>query len=240
LLQEIIMNTLTSTRIILIYTTTFLLLLFMFVNDSSNSFLLARPQQRVDPLKAPGDYRYIEYYYSPLTYENFSAIHNNNDEFKAFVISYMSKSNFDLNGVAKDRDSLLIQYIKTKNPDHLNGEVTYKGDLETINESMNTMNELFLKREFTPQEVEAIYKYIMDEDNRDFFFDGSEYKGQDPYISPLAFICDGNYRFSLSIQNPNDRQSSWAIHKCVDEYPAPDHPLYGLFQILENDFISKF
>ena len=51
--------------------------------------------------KSGSDYREVEYYYSPLTYEKFLAIYNSTDEFTLLAISYKSNENFDQNGVSK-------------------------------------------------------------------------------------------------------------------------------------------
>ncbi|MBU1023391.1 hypothetical protein KKB99_03790 [bacterium] len=101
----------------------------------------------------------------------------------------------------------------------------------------------YLKHVFTHNEVDSILAFISSPENSGYFFNAEEYNGLDiPYLN--ASICpnDRNFNFSLIFFKPETypNQECWAIFKCVDEYPSPEHPLYDLFQMLENDFISQF
>jgi hypothetical protein len=172
--------------------------------------------------EAPG----VQVVYSPLTYDKFVSIRSNNDQFAHIGIFYVFASE-----ISDYR--LLIQAGNFKTTRLLDSITSYKGSLydSTIYKHSET--------NFTPEEVDLILNYLEYEDNEDYFFDGSEYPYY-PFESISPIICNGNYKFCLEIIKPNSMKDAWGIHKCVDEYPAPDHPLYGLFQLLEEHFISQF
>jgi hypothetical protein len=109
--------------------------------------------------------------------------------------------------------------------------------------TMETFNERSLDHVFTASDVDSILTYISSPANRDYFFNAEEFSGLDiPYAN--ASICPNQkkYNFSLIFFKPETglNRECWAIFKCVDEYPEEGTPLYGLFQMLENDFITQF
>lgn len=169
-------------------------------------------------------------YCSPLDAARFKSVINNSDHFSNLYISYSSPLGF------------LGVY----------GKLPYYGFNFSISDIQNYEGELLTSRinrqsnayshKFTPSEMQVIFDYVSQ--NSEYFFNNREYEGKYPPPVLLTMLseplCSGSYVFSLKIGEPNKEEELWAIHKCMNEYPAPDHPLYGLFQMLDNDFITKF
>ena len=182
--------------------------------------------------------------FSPLTQQKVNDIRNAGSNFTDFEIFYYKAYNFDESG-----QPLEIQKVHFRSGDSFkvttfNDISVFEGDLSHYDRSLPLMTEKTAS--FSKAEIETILNYL--NANASYFFNHDEYNGQPEYLASFDLMCRGNYEFALEIGDPIYFDQSWhdpyfpawAISKCVDEYPAPEHPLYGLFQILENDFIDEF
>lgn len=169
-------------------------------------------------------------YCSPLDASRFKSVISNTDHFSSLYISYSNPLGF------------LSVYAKS--PTYgFNFSISdiqyYEGELLTsrVNRQSNAYS-----HKFTISEMQAIFDHLSQ--NSEYFFNNEEYEGKYPPPVLLTMLseplCSGSYVFSLQVGEPNKEEEMWAIHKCIDEYPVPDHPLYGLFEMLENDFSTKF
>jgi hypothetical protein len=176
-----------------------------------------------------------------LTYDKFQNIRNNNDSFREITIQYdyFLKENasgrndeirfFSLDGGSRNWD-----------PKYFSSISEYKGSLYHVDDTIH-LEEGFSK-DFTCSEVEDIYIYM--DTYHDYFFNHEEYFGEETVESDTRHMTSYNYIFTLYIfpanAMTNEYDPCWVIEKGIDKYPSPDHILYGLFQMLENDFISQF
>jgi len=172
---------------------------------------------------------FIQEYYTPLDSATFNAVLNDTQNFCGILIYYdkpwASLSIPDNNG----------------SWDNLFSDInSYQGEL--LQTSGTPLQSAAYSHNFSASEVQAIFDILSQ--NSDYFFNGLEYEGMYPppieAITIFDPVCSGEYAFSLLISFPNQLAESWTIHKCVDEYPYPDHPLYALFEMFENDFIPQF
>ncbi|MFH1515592.1 MAG: hypothetical protein ABIG42_09055, partial [bacterium] len=182
--------------------------------------------------------------YTPLTHAKFQDIRNNVDLFTAVNISYKKSVNPDQNGHNQFLSRFYLDAGDNFSSGYYNDISEYEGTLVYRDRTVPIEEEKL--HVFSKDDVDAIFDYLAI--NQEYFFDGAEYEGLDiPYLSDGINICNENYTFTFSFSDPYFLEEAfqeqyfpaWAISKCVDEV-YPDSPLYGLFQILENDFISQF
>jgi hypothetical protein len=98
------------------------------------------------------------------------------------------------------------------------------------------------KHSFTQAEMNVIFNYLLA--HQAYFFNADEFDGLTlPYITSTQIIKGGKYEFVLRFNDPEceslQYDLGWTISKAVDEL-TPDHPMYGLVRLIENDFISQF
>jgi hypothetical protein len=190
-------------------------------------------QQQSPTLVPPPDVVEI---YSPLTLAKFTAIHNGTDNFADITIVYSKHPvDGDLSNLGIDAG---LPYWNIA----INDVESYSGSLNEWLDNELPYEYNYYEHNFTPTEVEEIYSYL--ENHGDYFFNNEEYEGIYPPPveskgGPRPVCFDERYTFSLIFSEPGKRKESWAIHKCVDEL-YPDHPMFGLAQLLEDDFISQF
>jgi hypothetical protein len=175
--------------------------------------------------------------YTPLTLGKLQAIRSGTDEFHSIEITYSG-----LFGQQEQKRGSLI--LNTEQPwvikDYTMVDV-FDGLFIQRNDD-NIWEPVRFKGTFTKSDVNAIINYI--ENNSVYFFNHEEFNGETTILSETEGLCSGIYSFSITIIKPDVIPGAlydyaWFIDKCVGEYPTPDHPLYGLFQMLENDFISQ-
>ena len=77
--------------------------------------------------------------------------------------------------------------------------------------------------------LDAIFNYLVLES--DYFFDGTEFDGSDPYDSDRMHVSEASYEFTMYFLKPNDAYYAWGISKCMDD---PDEELLGLIEILTS------
>jgi len=184
-----------------------------------------------DKTNLSNEIHFIQEYYSPLDVTTFNEILNDTQNFCGILI-YYSKPWASLS-IPDNNGSL----------DNLFSDInSYQGEL--LQTSGTPLQSNAYAHNFTASEVQDIYDYLLQ--NSDYFFNGEEYEGiYPPPIEAITIfnpVCSDEYKYAfiLHISQPNQMVESWTIHKCVDEYPYPDHPLYDLFEMLENDFIPQF
>lgn len=177
--------------------------------------------------------------YTPLTLEVLQDIRNGNITFSEFRIIY-SKNFRRATGSGSINELELKAGPRWKEHDYT---VIDEFTGTYIDKSVITGIEP-TKVAFTKAEVDSILDYI--ENNPVYFFNHEEFDGADEYLSRFWGICYDVYTFSISIikleRPPEDEHYyyAWGITKCAEEYPEPDHALYELFEMLEDDFISQF
>ena len=183
--------------------------------------------------------------YYPLTAERLNNILNGNESLGLLYIYYCARTKPNPDSLA---DVLVLGldtgvYLEDNSYTQLS---SYRGKLVQIISSADPQEEYSFESDFTLNDIQAIFDYMIQ--NSDYFFNAEEYNGEqswsDEYICIGGEVSVKNYCFCMSIDTPGNPGTypipAWAISKCVDEYPEPYHPLYGLFQLLENDFISQF
>ena len=200
------------------------------------------PDSQTKPARVNGQQktmigRSVQSYYSSLTYDTLSSIRNGSLNFSSFTIYYKST------GVGYNKQFFIINYGNILGDFTFSSVPNFKSEFNNMVEESGQMVDKFYKHEFTNMEVSAILDYISTPENRTYFFNGDEYEGLEiPY--PHASISPPNKRFNFSLifgePQTGENYADWAIFKCVDEYPAPGTPLYGLYQMIENDFITQF
>lgn len=168
-------------------------------------------------------------YHSPLDAARFSAIINDTQHISGIGISYRKPWALFQCSYGEYKGNFLLSTIND-----------YQGELlQTSGTPLQTTADTL---DFSASEVQDIFDYLSQ--NSDYFFNGEEYEGIYPppveVYSSWTPLCSEQYIFCLQIGEPNEFDTSWTINKCVDEYPSPDSPLYGLFELLEDDFISQF
>jgi hypothetical protein len=172
---------------------------------------------------------FIQEYYTPLDLATFNAILNDTQNISGIGIYYSKPW------------AILSIPVNNGSLDNLFSEInSYQGEL--LQTSGTPLQSDAYSHDFSASEIQDIFDYLLQ--NSDYFFNGEEYEGiYPPPIEAITIfepVCSGEYAFSLHIGFPNQMVESWTIHKCIDEYPYPDHPLYVLFEMLENDFIPQF
>jgi len=166
-----------------------------------------------------------EFEFSPLTYEKFEALTNSTDTFSYLHLQYYNHDIPDFTNV----------YIGGGSPYLLNS----MKNLEGLSGSVR-IDDKEAEALFTPDEIKMIFQHL--EKNRQYFFDGSEYKGLKIPHKAKHYHIKKNYQsleFFLMFQEPGSYTKAWGINKGADEYPKPDDPLYDLFQTLEKMAIGK-
>ena len=175
--------------------------------------------------------------YFPLTEGNFNEIRNGGQNISLFNLEYETSTN------EMDRLSFGFRCGNLRGNFAFPSINEFEGGLYKVTEIEGSFTEKTGKHNFTHSEVSNILDYISSTENRDYFFNGDEFIGKDiPYVSVLSYPDRKNYNLSIMYYKPETDLDNecWAIFKCVDEYPAEGTPLYGLFQMLENDFITQF
>jgi len=183
-----------------------------------------------DKTNLSNEIHFIQEYYTPLDAARFNEILNDTQNFAGILIDYgkpwarLSFSAGEYNG------NLLLSSVNE-----------FQGEL--LQTSGTPLQSNAYTHNFSASEVQDIFDYLLQ--NSDYFFNGAEYEGIYPppieAITAYEPVCSGEYEFTLHIQEPNQVENNWTIHKCVDEYPGgPDDPLYLLFEMFENDFIPQF
>lgn len=210
-------------------TSSFLILIVVLCAISCNT--VKKKVNVKSNLSAKGDTISPQILYSPLTFDKFNDVMNGIDSLTSI---HFGHSNYQ-------DDILHLDIVAGLHfPSLFEDYLDYHG---VIRQTIRSPREFrYYEREFTPNEVEAVYDYLID--NSAYFFNNEEFDGiyppPIPSIGGTYVFCSGKYDFSLEISDPDEPFEVWAIAKCVDEYPAPDHPLYALFEMLEDDFIDQF
>lgn len=187
--------------------------------------------QMKSPVKA------LPKFYAPLTFKKLESICNGSQIFSEMEVYYMSSVdgvNMQIISVDRNetREELVFAY------DNL-----YKGTLETITEGTNKYQRAYYQKDFSDNEINKILEYISAEDNRAFFLGKDDCKG----LARLRQIVsirppEKNYNFSLVfwVRRTRGNPGAWAIFQNVDKYPDKGTPLFGLYEMLQNDFCHKF
>lgn len=169
---------------------------------------------------------------SPLTYEIFLDIKNNITPFSFIYLVYQQNDGYYIT-------QFQIPTGNISNTYYMNSFETFSGGLIKFHNDPTTIEKNEHGKQFSFDDVFLIINYLAQ--NHEYFFDGSEFSGLPiPYESTISDICNSNFNFILTFTDTDDGKDIWGIFKCLDEYPSPEHPLYGLFQILEEHFISQF
>ncbi|MCD6217536.1 hypothetical protein J7L05_06720 [bacterium] len=213
-------------------------------NEKRNEAVAGQSDSNKDT-SSNADVKYeIDYAYTPLTHVKFQDIRNSVDLFTAIDIYYKKSVNPDQNGHNQYLSRFYLDAGGSFSISHYNDISEYEGTLVYRDLTVPIEKEKF--KVFSKDDVNAIFDYL--EANHDYFFNGNEYEGLEiPYLCQGINICNANYIFTLSFSDPYFLEEAfqeqyfpaWAISKCIDEV-YPDHPLYGLFELLEDDFISQF
>ena len=172
--------------------------------------------------------------HSPLAYDKYIALKSNTDTFSEMMLIYDKNNNNYHEDLTIIAGNLTLAF-------YLDQIEVFEGHLGIRDWRTIPGTSEGYDRSFNIQDLALVFDYL--EQHHDYFFDGAEYIGLEiPFVTPRTCICDleRNYKFSLLFFEPNGIDHCWSIHKCVDEYPSPEHPLYGLFQLLEEHFISQF
>lgn len=175
--------------------------------------------------------------YFPLTVSIFNEIRNGGQNISLFNLEYETSTN------EMDRLSFGFRCGNLRGNFSFPSTAEFEGGLYKLTEIEGSLTEKTGKHNFTPSEVSNILDYVSSIENRDYFFNGEEFIGKDiPYVIASLFPDSKKYNFSIMFYKPETESDNecWAIFKCVDEYPEEGTPLYGLFQLLENDFITQF
>jgi hypothetical protein len=175
--------------------------------------------------------------YYPLTESILNEIRNGNQNHSLFNLEYETSTN------EMDRLSFGFGYGNLRGDYSFPSTSEFEGGLYRLIDVEGSLSEKTDKKSFTFKEVSNLLDYISSNENKSYFFSGEEYDGKDiPYQSALSYPDVKKYNLSIMFYKPKTDQNNecWAIFKCVDEYPAQGTPLYGLFQMLENDFITQF
>ena len=180
----------------------------------------------------------ITLYYSPLTSAKCANLVNGNDSFSQCNIVFRNR-------LSAVRQGFSLGTGNTAQSNYLSSPAIFKGALREDDTTVSPQTYRELHKDFDLTEVQSIFDYILDEDNEDYFFNNEEYDGLSiPYeVMHHKPVCQGEMLILIEFFEPEcfDRDyRNWAIFKCVDEYPAEGTPLYGLFQMIENDFITQF
>jgi len=184
--------------------------------------------------------------FSPLTYDIFLDFRNGSLEFTQFTLDYRKYMNRDSNERPREYEFFGIiagHYFKRTD---MNSITEFGSGLVKIdNINMTRENP---RRYFSKEEVDEIFNYL--DANNGYFFNGEEFEElDDPYITNTITMDWTDHTFTLIIPNtevldPSFQESyvpAWAINKCIDEVDLyPDHTLSGLFDLLEDNFISQF
>jgi hypothetical protein len=170
---------------------------------------------------------------SPLTYQKFISIINSNEIMSDFKIDYVENDS----GVIK---ILSISAGLTTKRIYFSSIESFYGRYSKDDTTVSPMTNLSSSVYFNQQEIQELLDYISL--NHEYFFNAEEYEGLTiPYESePYIRVCKDNFIFALGSCEPGSATNIWAITKCMSERPQEGHPLYGLIQIIERDFISKF
>jgi hypothetical protein len=177
----------------------------------------------------------ITLYYSPLTSAKCANLVNGNDSFSQCNIVFSNR-------LSAVRQGFWLGTGNTTQSNYLSSPAIFEGALHETDTTVSPQTDRELHKDFDLTDVQPIFDYILDEDNEDYFFNNEEYDGLSiPYEKRNdKGICQGEMLILIEFFEPACFDRNWAIFKCVDEYPAEGTPLYGLFQMLENDFITQF
>jgi len=172
--------------------------------------------------------------YSPLTYDKFLSIRNNQDAISTMDINYSTIKDPDQYGVFQDLEDLLLQTQGTHSLT-LNLFPIYLGSYDHRVDNANPPVDLFLEKEFTPAELDVLYNYL--NANHEYFFN----EQFDTFDSEYVHMCEAQYMFTIAFFEPTDSYNTpynaWAFSKCSDN---PDQIFQGLIDILEDNFITQF
>jgi hypothetical protein len=172
----------------------------------------------------------------PLTYNNYTSIRNNQESFSTLIIE-----------IEKETDDPFVRYVSHFHCKQLAGShhysdcTVFKGVLTSLKEPYGPDADCYYEVEFDGEEMEEILSYL--EANHEYFFNNEEFNGLDiPFIVQRNYIDAKNYNFRLYVHEPNpsmeDNFHIKLINKYTDEL-VPETPLYGLFQIWEDQFLYK-
>ena len=183
--------------------------------------------------------------YSQLTYEKFQSVRADTDQIADISISFGYYKNYDQQYASAQEWMFL----------HMSASPTYRSgaSLSTFTDikgsykydRVDVTPEIHEKKKhvFSASAVnDLIFDYLEEDDNENYFFDGSEYTGlPQPYESPDIHIADmeHSYFVTIAFREPGTIYNKWAISKSTDT-ENPDTILAGLIDILENDFIGQF
>ena len=235
---------LTLNHIIYICLITFLLLCISCKSDYSDKSERNPSQiEQDDNTKAQDEYIGVMNGYQPLSEAKLNEITTSACNFSDIEILYDIGENILPNGVAQTFKGLSISGGSLYSTRTYSSVETLKGEY-AVEDAITGQNTMEIHT-FTDAEVSAIYDYLSDYPA--YFFNQEEFTGKTiPYLTSNSFLFENKYyRFSINIYGPHEDKPPdywpvWTICKCVDEYPEQGTPLYGLFQIFENDFIDEF
>jgi hypothetical protein len=170
---------------------------------------------------------------SPLTYNKYASITNSNEIMSDIAINYFENDS----GVIK---VFSISGGLTTKRIYFNSIVSFHCSYSREDSNTSPPSCINSSDNFNKQEIQNLLDYITL--NSEYIFNQEEYVGLTiPYESePYIRVCKDNFIFALGFCEPGSATNVWAITKCMSERPQEGHPLYGLIQILERDFISKF
>lgn len=187
--------------------------------------------QMKSPVKA------LPKFYAPLTFKKLESICKGSQIFSEMEVYYMSSVdgvNMQIISVERNetREELVFAY------DNL-----FKGTLETITEQKDKFQRNYYQNEFSDNEINRILEYISAPENRVFFLGKDDCKGMERLRQIVSIRPpEKNYNFSLVfwVRRSRGNPGAWAIYQNVDKYPDEGTPLFGLYEMLENDFCHQF
>ncbi|MCD6218537.1 hypothetical protein J7L05_11885 [bacterium] len=182
--------------------------------------------------------------YSRLTYEKFQEIRDDTYPVSYISINYARLGNYDQYNRAQEVSKLSLKATlrkRTGNPFTL--FIDYDGYYYYVRLDVTPDIYESKKHTFSANEINAIFDYLEENDNEDYFFNGLEYTGlPQPYESPSVDFDDtenANQYVTIGFREPGTIYNEWAISKSM--FADDPHPiLQGLIDILEDDFISQF
>jgi hypothetical protein len=171
---------------------------------------------------------------SPLTFQKYTAIINSSEIMSDIHIWYFEREtgtekNLTISGGLTSLDTYFSS-IESFSVHYSRSDTTTSPPSTVVDSRIN----------FSQQDMQELLNYISL--NNEYIFNSEEYEGLTIPIEsePSINICNDNFSFAMGFFDPGNHTNVWAITKCMDERPQEGHPLYGLIQILERDFISKF
>lgn len=200
----------------------------------------SKSRQTDDTVTAKSEASHDHMAFLPLEVTQFQNITSSSTPFSVLSLDYRHVT-IDQSGDKLTNSVIFsILYGRPRLPAYFNSVNELEGGL--IISDYENISEEIKNHTFTTSEINVIFNYLLA--NQSYFFNADEFDGLTlPYITSNERIVGGNYEFVLVFYDPEcdslQYDLGWMISKATDEL-TPNHPLYGLVQLIENDFISQF